>query len=1409
MATTTRRPTSPTGEPANAVVDAFLQDASNFVSFILNGSGITIEDPDPTETLNDYLRRPEVGFMGTKWACKEGGCGACTVMVSRYDPIVERTANLAIDSCLLPICALDGVAIATTEGIGSTRTTLDPVQDKIATDNGSQCGYCTPGFVMNMYSMLQENSKLTEQEIEDRFAGNICRCTGYRSILHAMRSFADDVKEREQVTAMVIRASKDGPTPVQTMPLSANQRPFRSKRVHSKAAGYSTPESIHAFLKEHSQPRKLYFEANGYQWFKPTTLDQLYDLRQQYGTDPNVVRLVVGNTSTGVYKKDVEDPHILIDIAGIPDLNFVTTGVGAPITVGAAVTLERLITVLERVIPFMPSVQTEGLSAVLAHLKKIAGTQVRSAGSLAGNLMMCWNHAQQGAPFASDFSTLLVGVWASILVGSRTYENGTKSFYAYEFFAQTSLPDDFVILSFTLPLTYTHEYIRTHKVARRNQNAHAIVNAVIHIQLNEYNTVMDGSLVFGGIGRVPFIASTTFNNMQYLPWSEATLAKALPILSQEIQSALIPHTDGISNEYRLELALTLFYKAFVSIALQVAPNEVSPQNKAAGLPFDRPLSSGEQHYEVYPEEFPVSEPLVKLSAYSQASGEAVYTQDLPSPPGTLYGAYVQSTNASATFTFIYNGKTLAEFLPALRAATPDLTDFVTAADVPVAAKNACGLGGDDYIFAAGTTSYVGQSLGLVIAASQEVAETVAEFIQTKCVQYTPTPPIFGIDQAIQQGSIYQDNPPSAPFLEHIDHIERPGSNETWLSNPSVPPAGCQVISGTQRTGAQIHFYMETFNALAVPTEESTLELWCSTQDAGSVQAASAQALGIPFGNVIVHVPLVGGGYGAKETRPPMVAAAAAVAAWKNKRPVRITLERQADSLMIGKRHPYRGDFYAAYQPDGTIVGTKTQFYSDGGSSYDVSFPVMDLTQLSADNAYMTPTFRTDGSACKTNIASSTAFRSFGVIQGTLIQEEMIERVAYALGMTPEDVRLKNMYQNGTPTQYDTTPYGQKLIDCNIRDVWAQLMTSSDFVNRKQDIAAFNAANRWRKRGISMIPLKYGIAYTASVLDQGNALVTAYAGDGSVIVQHGGIEIGQGVHTKMCQIAALRLGIPMTQVRIGPSLTSAVGNASSTGGSTAADLNGGAVANACDKLRATLVAFLESQTEQWLQQNGVADWRTNWTADWSKIITLAYLYRIDLTAHGFYASPGLIDVTNANPQGSPFFYFNYCAACSEVEIDVLTGEFEIRRADILYDAGKSLNPALDIGQVEGAFIQGVGNLTTEQVVYEDDGTLFTYGTWDYKPPCSKTIPVDFRVTLLSSPRRSAQTGELLDPAGIQSSKSTGEPPLVLSSTVFFAIKHAILEARKDQGLTGWFDLESPATVERIQTACAVSAAQLQL
>jgi xanthine dehydrogenase/oxidase len=1309
------------------------------------------------------------------------------------------------------------MAVTTTEGIGSTRTLLDPVQDRVAAENGSQCGFCTPGFVMNMHALLRAHHHLSEQEIEDRFSGNICRCTGYRPILRAMRSFADEVDVMPPAnTPAVIRganaatgspgstataSSTAAATPsVPVLERPENRRPFRPAAAVVKARHFDDDRERSQLHAWSVSPRRLHFTAGGYEWFRPATLDEVYALKIRYAAQPGDVKLVAGNTSVGIYTD--EDPHVLIDISGIAELGRIGMSAdGSVLDIGATVRIESLITCLQGLISELPAGRSAGLVALLAHLKRIGSTQVRSMASVAGNLMLVWNHIGSGTPFPSDLATVLTALGASVRVGSRSYADGFCDFSIHDFFTQSMLPADFVILGMSVPLSLQREYVETFKVARRVQNAHAIVNAGFSVRLDTENRVVAGSaiLAFGGIGRSPIRAFTTERLLDGRPWSEELLGGALPVLEAEIRAALVPFADGIPAEYRVSLATTLFYKFFVGVALQVAPAEVGVRNRSAGVPYVRPLSYGQQHYEVYPSEFPVSEPLVKLSAFSQATGEAVYTHDLPVPPGTLHGAYVQSTRAHAAFTV----------QPITAEAEPLLYDFITAADVPVAANNATGLGRDDYVFAPGTVVYVGQPIGLVLAETKHAALEIAARIEANHVTYEEQAPIFGIPAAIAANSIYQDNPPVASYLEHIDHIERPGSDQNWLANPVVPPPGCQVVTGVQATGAQMHFYMETFSAIAIPEEGRSLTLYCSTQDAGSAQASAAQALGIPVSHVTVHVPLVGGGYGAKETRPPLVATAAAVGAWKTGRPVRLVLERRADSLTVGRRHPYLGQYYAAFAPDGTISATKTTFWSDGGSSYDVSFPVMDLTQLSADNAYMTPTYRTDGNVCRTNIASSTAFRSFGVIQGTLIQEAAIERVAHALRMLPEDVRLKNMYRNGSETEFDTTPYGQELKDCTLRNVWAQIMASSDFVAREQAVREFNTANRWRKRGISAIPLKYGIAYTAKVLDQANALVTAFSADGSVLVQHGGIELGQGLHTKIVQIAAERLGVPVANVRIGATQTSAVANASSTGGSTAADLNGGAVADACATLRTRLTDFLVHKGAAWCQQNGVGDWQTNWSACWSKIVLLAYLDRTDLTAHGFYRSPGLVDVTNAQPIGHPFFYFNYCAAVSEVEIDVATGEFDIRRADVLYDAGKSLNPALDIGQVEGGFVQGIGNLTTEEVLYDAAGTLISFGTWDYKPPCSKTIPVDFRVTLLSSPRRALRTGEPLDPAGIQSSKTTGEPPLVLASTVFFAIRHAIAAARLDSGLDDWFDLEAPATVARIQAACAVTPAQLRL
>jgi len=1442
------RKTKPRGKyDLGALVRTFQKKSGRQLLFYLNGERIVLDNPDPTMLLVDYLRSPSVGYTGTKIGCKEGGCGACTVMLSHYDRSAKRVVHRAVNSCLRPVCSLAGMAVTTTEGIGSVRHQLDPVQDRIAAENGSQCGFCTPGFVMSMYTLLCNAPAPTEQQVEDAFDGHICRCTGYRPILRGMRTFAAD-HCRQQGTTPVFLHSGHGRVRRKLAPRVASSTSLKTFRpphgcngseIQAKAQRLFPPE----LSQGHYRPRGLYFAKGKHQWFKVLELTDVYALKKNV---PGEMKLVVGNTSVGIYKKNVDDPTVFVDISTIKELNHIGIASGGTgVQIGGAVTLSRLMEFLDDTISKRGDRGTGGLIALRLHLQRVANVQVRNVASLAGNLMLTKIHERRGTPFPSDLFTVLAALGASVTIGSSFWRQGRR-FSMLEFAAASDLPADYVVLSVVIPFSRRNEFVRSYKVARRLQNAHAIVNAGLRVRMTESGMVAtDGAtIVIGGIAAVPIRAARTEALLERKPWRDATLQEALRILGAEIRERIIDFPGAVSASYRTSLAQAFLYKFFVYVAMQVNPSEVARAYRSAAEELERPLSSGEEHFQVYLDEAPVSEPIIKLTAFSQASGEAIYTHDVPLPPRTLHGALVLSTRTKAAFRYDLAGG-LDKVIETVKRKYPGVKDFLTVRDITSPGTNLIGIGGDDTVFADRKVTCAGSPIGLVVAETEDVATAAATFVQTKCIRYVEERPVLTIEEALalpNEEGLFKDNPKTALFLSHVPQVERPGSNREWLNDPARPERGCRVVRGRQRTGDQAQFYMETQAVLAVPGEGNAITLYASTQDPDTVQHSVAAVLGISVNEVSISVNLVGGGFGGKTTRVPFVAAPAALAAFKHHRPVRLVLDRNSDTKMIGKRHPFLGEYHAMFTPGGTMNGLKVALWADGGNSYDCSFFVMDEAQLNGDGAYMIPTYRTDGNVCRTNKPSNNAMRSFGVIQSSLVCEEAIEHVAHELGMLPEEVRRKNLYKTATRNSWDTTPYGEPLKYCDIRRVWDILLHTSDFATRERWIREFNQANRWRKRGISMIPLKYGVSYARRMLNQARALVNTYSGDGSVLLLHGGVEIGQGIHTKMAQIAAGALGIPMSKIKVSETNTRVIGNATSTGASTGSDLNGAAVSKACKLLRARLESLCQnlrkSKGEQFCVDQGIAYWREKdgWKAMvktkgsktpslmWSNVVNLAWMNRIDLTGEAFYRTPHLVDVDAEHPHGHPYFYYTYCAAVSEVEIDVLTGEFSILRADLLYDAGKSLNPALDIGQVQGAFVQGIGNLTTEQLLYAEDGQLISDGTWEYKPPCSKTIPVDFRVTLLKADKLAQHPEKLIDPgaiesrkpkgtviapAAIQSSRSTGEPPLVLANTVFFAIKHAILAARQDQGHNEWFELEAPATVERIQSACHLRPEQLVL
>jgi xanthine dehydrogenase/oxidase len=535
----------------------------------------------------------------------------------------------------------------------------------------------------------------------------------------------------------------------------------------------------------------------------------------------------------------------------------------------------------------------------------------------------------------------------------------------------------------------------------------------------------------------------------------------------------------------------------------------------------------------------------------------------------------------------------------------------------------------------------------------------------------------------------------------------------------------------------------------------------------------AHVLGLPEHKVVCKAKRLGGGFGGKETRAIFMNCAAAVPAYDLQKPVRLCLDRDEDMQMTGHRHAFYGTYKVGFNDEGKILAVDVTLYNNAGNTLDLSAPVMQRAVLHADNCYNYPNTRFHGRICKTNISSNTAFRGFGGPQGMIITEAWMDHVASELKMDVEKVRAVNLYQEG-----DKIPCGMKLDGNNIVRIWEELMVSSRFEQKKQEVEDFNQKNKYRKRGIAMIPTKFGIAFTLLFFNQGGALVHIYT-DGTVLVTHGGVEMGQGLHTKIAQIAAQTLKIPVKDVFISETSTDKVPNASPTAASASSDMYGAAVLDACNQLNERLQQYREMLPGD---------------ASLKEIATKAHQDRADLSAHGFYKMP---DVTGFGGD-RPFLYFTYGAACAEVEVDVLTGDFQILKTDILMDVGNSINPAIDVGQIEGGFMQGLGLMTIEEAVWGDKdhpwvkpGVLHTRGPGTYKIPTANDIPIELNVALLQ---------DAPNPHAVASSKAIGEPPLFLACSVFFAIKNALYSARKGEGEDKFFNLYSPATPEKIRMAC---------
>jgi xanthine dehydrogenase large subunit len=654
-------------------------------------------------------------------------------------------------------------------------------------------------------------------------------------------------------------------------------------------------------------------------------------------------------------------------------------------------------------------------------------------------------------------------------------------------------------------------------------------------------------------------------------------------------------------------------------------------------------------------------------------------------------------------------------------------------------------------------------LGETLDAAQRGAARVS-------VEYEPLPAILTIEDAILAGRFH-----SAP-----QRLIRGDASGTLSKVSESSPLR---FEGELQIGGQEHFYLETQCAIAWLDETGGVAAHSSTQHPTETQEVIARVLGITRNKVTVECLRMGGAFGGKEVQANAWAAIAALGAWKTRRPVRVRLTRALDFALTGKRHPFLGRYAAGFAKDGRLEGVRIALYSDGGWSLDLSEPVLSRAMFHCDNAYLLPEVDITGLICRTHKTSQTAFRGFGGPQGMLVIEEILDQAARRLGLAPEVVRERNFYRPG-----DTTHYEQPVKHAErIGLIWRRLMKSSRFAQRREEIDAWNARHQHSKRGLAITPVKFGISFTATFFNQAGALVLIYR-DGSVQVNHGGAEMGQGLHTKIQQIAAESLGLDLEHVRVMSTRTDKVPNTSATAASAGADLNGAAVADACSQLRCRLAevaaGMLRCDAAAVRFSAGLVcvGGEEQPAISFAKVCEAAYRQRVALFAQGYYKTPEI----HYNPQtgrGAPFHYFAYAAGVSEVEVDGFTGDYRLLRTDILEDVGDSVSPVVDRGQIEGGFIQGVGWLTLEELVWDSNGRLATAGASTYKLPSWTEIPDVFEVNFLE---RAAEPGT------IYGSKAVGEPPLMLAMSVREAIRDAIAAF----GAGGPVMLESPATPERV-------------
>ena len=1268
--------------------------AASAFDFILNGRPVRVESTSANTSLLSWLR--STGRTGSKEGCAEGDCGACTVAIVEANARGERTYR-AINSCLTLVPMVAGREVVTIEGVAAAGGALHPVQQAMVDSYGSQCGYCTPGFVVSMFEAyyrddLGPEPRRVREQIGDQLNGNLCRCTGYRPIREAMEDAL---------------ACPRKPDDLFQLRLKSNDRPLAPL---------------------------AYAGNEGQTFLRPTTLAELLELKAEHREK---AELVAGATEIGVYiNKQHRRYALLVSTDGVPELARIEA-TEAAFTVGGAATLTALEEALAGEYPMVDKM-----------LWAFASRQIRNRATLAGNIVT--------ASPIGDTPPLLLALDAQVVLekkGGRRVVPIADFFVAYR---KTVLEPDEIVRAVVLPRAHPAAapggtiLRESFKVSKRRELDISIASAAFVVETDGDGIVTRARLAYGGVAATPARATAAEAYLVGKPWSEATMHG----VRRELTVQFAPIDDQRAGAaFRRDLVTGLFEKFFRG-----------ERSVAQDVPLDFERSAAEM-LGASASARGASRALAHESAALHVTGSALYVDDVARRRPMLEIWPVTSPHAHARITSVDTSEAERE---------PGVACVLVAGDVP--GRNDVGaVRHDEPLFAVDEVLYHGQVVALVVGDSADLCRRAAAKVK---VGYEPLPAVLGARVAIAQGSFHT--------LPHV--IKRGDSDAALAKSP-------QRLQGEIDIGGQEHFYLEAHAAWAEAGEDGEIFVSSSTQHPSEVQAVVSHVLDVPRNKVTVQSPRMGGGFGGKETQGNAWAALVALAAKRTSRPVRVQLDRDLDMQITGKRHPFHGRYDVGFDDSGKLLAANVDLVADGGWSLDLSESICDRAVFHLDNAYYLPAVTFTGRVARTNVTSHTAFRGFGGPQGMVVMEDILDRIARTLGLRPEVVRERNLYRGSGET--NTTHYGQELGDERIPLLWRTLSASAQVEARRETIDAFNAASPTIKRGIAITPVKFGISFTATWLNQAGALVLVYR-DGTVQVNHAGTEMGQGLYTKMKGVVMRELGLPAETIRVMRTQTDKVPNKSATAASSGSDLNGAAVRAACVILRERLAPIaaelINAESSIIVPESAVLFERGIVRApqvpgveiSFERLTERAYMKQVSLSAQGFYRTPG-IGYDKSKGRGNPFYYFAYGAAVSEVEVDGYTGMKRVVAVDILHDVGESLNAGIDRGQIEGGFVQGMGWLTGEELCWSKDGKLLTHSASTYQIPSIGDAPQRFTVSLLPN---AAQDGV------IHGSKAVGEPPLMLAISVREAIRDAIAAFGAPGGEV---PLPSPATHEAILAA----------